>query len=293
MRDGDRVVDRRTGPAVRLAVEDAVEVEQLGDDLTDLPRPPRAVGALGVISAWCVTSRPTIVTSRPLSKTPGAASGSAQMLNSAAGVTLPSADRAAHQDDPLGAHAALEEQRDVRQRPGRDEDDTGAKALWRGTRPRARRPARPCAAGSAGPSRPVSPWTLAANRRAGGPGAVGSGRDGTSARPASSSTRKRIRGRLLERLVAGDGRDAEQLDLGAGEREQERDRVVVAGVAVDDDRRAHNRHTSTQCAPDTGPPPSKCLQKRNSGERARTLWPWTVPDTGVPGAGDVAASTAA
>jgi hypothetical protein len=45
----------------------------------------------------------------------------------------------------------------------------------------------------------------------------------------------RVRGRLLERLVAGNGGHAEQPDLGAGERQQQRDRVVVAGVAVEDD----------------------------------------------------------
>src|SRR5829696_8628286 len=43
----------------------------------------------------------------------------------------------------------------------------------------------------------------------------------------------RVRRRLLERLVPGDGRDADQLDLRAGECEQERDRIVVTGVAVD------------------------------------------------------------
>ena len=43
-----------------------------------------------VISAWWVTSRPIIVTSIPLANTRLAASGSAQMLNSAAGVRLPS-----------------------------------------------------------------------------------------------------------------------------------------------------------------------------------------------------------
>jgi enoyl-CoA hydratase/carnithine racemase len=41
---------------------------------------------------------------------------------------------------------------------------------------------------------------------------------------------------LLERLVAPDGGDAEQLDFRAGEREQDRDRVVVPGVAVEEDR---------------------------------------------------------
>ena len=45
----------------------------------------------------------------------------------------------------------------------------------------------------------------------------------------------RVRGGLLERLVAGHGGHAEQIDLGAGERQQQRDRVVVAGIAVEDD----------------------------------------------------------
>ncbi len=49
---------------------------------------------------------------------------------------------------------------------------------------------------------------------------------------------QRVVGRLLERLVAVDGGDADELDLGAREREQQRDRVVVPGVAVEDDRRA-------------------------------------------------------
>ena len=50
---------------------------------------------------------------------------------------------------------------------------------------------------------------------------------------------QRVRGRLLQRLVAVRRRHAEELDLGAREREQQRDRVVVPGVAVEDDRRAH------------------------------------------------------
>ena len=38
--------------------------------------------------------------------------------------------------------------------------------------------------------------------------------------------------------LPGDGRDAEKVELGAREREQKRDRVVVARVAVEQDRRA-------------------------------------------------------
>ena len=49
----------------------------------------------------------------------------------------------------------------------------------------------------------------------------------------------RVRGRLLERLVARDRGDAEQLELRGGDREQQRDRVVVAGITVEQDRRRH------------------------------------------------------
>ena len=45
----------------------------------------------------------------------------------------------------------------------------------------------------------------------------------------------RVCGRLLHRLVPGHGGHAQQLDLGAGKREHQRDRVVVARVAVEDD----------------------------------------------------------
>ena len=49
----------------------------------------------------------------------------------------------------------------------------------------------------------------------------------------------RVRRRLLERLVAVCRRHAEQLQLRAGERQQERDRIVVPGIAVEDDRSRH------------------------------------------------------
>jgi hypothetical protein len=50
---------------------------------------------------------------------------------------------------------------------------------------------------------------------------------------------ERVGGRLRERLVAVRRRDAEELELRAREREEDRDRVVVARVAVEDDRRRH------------------------------------------------------
>jgi hypothetical protein len=51
----------------------------------------------------------------------------------------------------------------------------------------------------------------------------------------------RVGGGLLERLVARAGGDAAELELRAPEREQERDRVVVARISVEDDRNAHAR----------------------------------------------------
>jgi hypothetical protein len=65
---------------------------------------------------------------------------------------------------------------------------------------------------------------------------VGAGRDRDVAATRELEHAERVRRRLLERLVAGDGRDGPQLDLRARQREQDRDRVVVARVAVEEDR---------------------------------------------------------
>ena len=46
---------------------------------------------------------------------------------------------------------------------------------------------------------------------------------------------ERIARDLLDRLVAHDGRDGEQVDRGGAMREQHRNRVIVAGVAVEND----------------------------------------------------------
>src|ERR1019366_8137581 len=58
----------------------------------------------------------------------------------------------------------------------------------------------------------------------------------------------RVCRRLVERLVAGDRGHAEQRYLGAGERQQERDRIVVARVAVEDDVRHGAMMASTSAA---------------------------------------------
>jgi hypothetical protein len=47
---------------------------------------------------------------------------------------------------------------------------------------------------------------------------------------------ERVAGRRVETRVAADGRDPEQVDLRPRDREEDRERVVVAGIAVQDDR---------------------------------------------------------
>src|SRR5919201_4679577 len=68
--------------------------------------------------------------------------------------------------------------------------------------------------------------------------ALRAGRDGYVGAADELEHLQRVRARLLQGLVAVDGGDAEQLDLGAREREQKGDRVVVAGVAVENDLHA-------------------------------------------------------
>ena len=240
VRHRDRVVDRRAVPAVRSAVE-ARRRSRAAPRPSRRRGPPRAArrSCAGPKSALCVTSSPIIVTSIPLANTRAAASGSAQMLNSAAGVTLPSPMRAAHQHDPLGPRVGVqgEEERDVRQRA------RSGRASPARRRDRSARKSTACSAtgaalggGSVGPSSPVSPWTYAATNGSRTSGRSAPAATGTSRAADELEHAERVRRRLLERLVAGDRRHAEQLDLRAREREQQRDRVVVARVAVEEDR---------------------------------------------------------
>jgi hypothetical protein len=57
---------------------------------------------------------------------------------------------------------------------------------------------------------------------------------------------ERIGGRLLQRLVAGDCRHPAHLQLRARKRQEQRDRIVVPRVAVEEDRRGRHRDSSAQ-----------------------------------------------
>ncbi len=216
------------------------------------------------------------MTGIPLANTAAAASGSTKALNSAAGVTFPSA-----------IAPPIQTIRSSRSRTSGCRSSMSATfvsgAVGTSTTPGSIRSARKSAAcwstgcadgsGSSGPSRPLSPWTCAAVRSVAPQRRVGARRDRDVAASGDLERDERVAGRLVERLVAGDGRDADQLDLGRREREQDRDRVVVAGVAVDDDRRAHSSASTSSavgselCAPNA----RRCQRARDARAPQRFL----------------------
>ena len=61
--------------------------------------------------------------------------------------------------------------------------------------------------------------------------------------PADAGDRECVAGDLLQGLVPGHGGHGEELDVGAAVGEQQRDRVVVPGVAVEDDLAGHGFRT--------------------------------------------------
>ncbi len=112
---------------------------------------------------------------------------------------------------------------------------------------RARKSTAPSASGprlagaSAGPSRPLSPCTCEATVELPDQGLVGACGDRHVGAAGQVEHADGVRRRLVERLVPVHGRHAEELDLRARQGQQQRDRVVVSRVAVDDHRNAHAR----------------------------------------------------
>ena len=202
----------------------------------------------GSTSAWWVTSSPAIRIGMPASNTMAAASGSAQMLNSAEAVVLPSPS-----EPPISEIAAIRSRRPGAarsssatfvERTGRDQGDrlVGGAEQAAGQLERAER----CRADRGlGKVRAVEPRVaverdrdprLADDRafRAGGDRHVGPAQQGQHP--------ERVAGRPVEPGVAGDRGDREQPELRPGQRQDDRQGVVVTGVAVEDDRdRGHRR----------------------------------------------------
>ena len=63
---------------------------------------------------------------------------------------------------------------------------------------------------------------------------------------------QRVGGCLLESLVARDRGDPEDVELGRGQCEQKRDRIVVPWIGIEDDLRRHGRPSMASTSPDVG-----------------------------------------
>ena len=152
-------------------------------------------------------------------------------------------DRAAHEDDPLDVEVRVagERQRDVGERAGRDQRDRTARCADPGGEEvdRVLGDGRPGGRREVGPVEPGLPVHVLCHLRVADQRAVGTGGDRNVAAAGELEHAQRVGGRLVERLVAVDGGDPEQLELRARERQQQRHRVVVPGVAVDQHRRGH------------------------------------------------------
>ena len=188
------------------------------------------------------------------------------MLNSAAGVTLPSAIAPPIRTIDSGRASGCCASRSATFVSGPVGDEDGARRrVRRAGRRRARRPGSRVGGGRSGPSSPVSPCTSAATRSVRTSGRSAPCATGISVRPASSSTRSALAVVFATVWLPATVVTAAQLELGRGEREQKRDRVVVARVAVEDDRRRHAAEPTFARAPSA----ARARARRARGRRGR------------------------
>ena len=155
---------------------------------------------------------------------------------------VPLPDRAAHEHDPLDPRldpwVARQQQPDVGERPDGDQRDRSRGRLQRRRDPvhgmslrgRATRRGQ-FRAFEAGLAVDVGGDLQLAHERA-----IGAGGDGHVGASGAVQHPDGVRGGLGQGLVPRHRRHAEQLDLVAGQREEQRGRIVVTWVAVDDDR---------------------------------------------------------
>ena len=210
--------------------------------------------SIAAISSCCKTDAPRETCQPTISmlsferKTARAASGSTQMLYSAAGVTLPSQQgappittqrpiRSASFGSRLSASAMLvsgperhQSEAGLLLREAQDRVD-GMLTLWL-----ALRRGKAAIAEAVFAMEPMRVVMRAVERlvRAGEHGNVGI---------ADLGGQQRVLGRLLEADIAGDRRQAENPDFRIGQRHHDRDRVVGGGVGVDE-KVAHGVHIS-------------------------------------------------
>ena len=88
---------------------------------------------------------------------------------------------------------------------------------------------------------PSSPCTWRASTGCSSRGRAAPRATGTSVRPAASSDHERVAHDVVDGGVAADARDRAQVEVGVQRREEQRARVVDAGVDVEDDRDGRRR----------------------------------------------------
>ena len=263
-RPGRASASRRVG--VPRAVEAGVEVEQLRDEHADAPG---AAQLFGVVVADQRLVRDVEADHRRVEALGEDALRRLRVgpdVELGRGCPVSLADRTAHQDDALRTCVGMlgEQQPDVRERPGRDErqasgtraellreEADGVPGTWARRRRRQLRAVEPGFAVDVrcDVARPDE-----------GPVGAHVHRDVGAADELEEA--ERVVRRLVDSLVAADGRHADEVDLRRREREKQRHRVVVTGVAVEDDRdrrhRASMASTSAAvgadgCAPASSP----------------------------------------
>ncbi len=147
-------------------------------------------------------------------------------------------DRAAHPDDLARLAALCQRRRDVGQRAGRDQDRLGRQLVGDQSQ-RAARVGADDGVGQLGAVDARHAVDVGRDHQLARQRAVGAGGHRHVGAAGQRQHAARVLGRARERLVAGHRRDRHQVDRRVAEREQHRDGVVVAGVAVEDDAGAH------------------------------------------------------
>ena len=162
--------------------------------------------------------------------------------------------RAAHPDDPAELVAdvrrRLQQEGDVRQRPGGHErhrllrlaQDVGHE-LDRRTRVEL-----DVGVGQVGPVQSALAVHVGRGLQLAAQRAGGAGGDGDVADARERADLQRVAGDGLQRAVAADGGDRPQVGERTARREQDRERVVVAGVAIEDDGDAHALRRSSHAS---------------------------------------------
>ena len=181
-------------------------------------------------------------------------------------------DRAAHPDDLARLRAAGEGGRDVGQRPGGDEDRVRRQLVEDQPDGTARVDGHD-RFGQLGAVQARRAVDVGCDDQLADERPVGALRDGHVVAACQRQHAARVLGGAGQRLVAGDRRQRDEVDGRAGERQQDRDGVVVPRVAVEDDaRHAYSPPSTRSQLPPSTPATSSAPQPRAASASPILRW---------------------